>query len=94
MSAHGDTPPRTSARERDARARFAHDSAQTLAQLAFQKRIRTDTMADPETDVKYAAAGTAAVQLASLGTDPKGPLRVSPHFILCHRRVRRACCAR
>ena len=83
VSAHGDTPPRTSARERDARARFAHDSAQTLAQLAFQKRIRTYTMADPETDVKYAAAGTAAVQLVSLGTDPKGPLRVSPHFILC-----------
>ena len=37
VSAHGGTPPRTSARERDARARFAHDSAQTLAQLAFQK---------------------------------------------------------
>eukprot|EP00966_Prymnesium_polylepis_P072681 1687465-Prymnesium_polylepis.1 len=40
-------------------------------------------MADRQTDVKYAATGTAAVQLASLGTHPKGPLRVSPHFILC-----------
>ena len=29
--------PSQSARDRDARARFAHDSAQTLAQLAFQK---------------------------------------------------------
>eukprot|EP00966_Prymnesium_polylepis_P107965 2500316-Prymnesium_polylepis.1 len=35
-------------------------SAQTLAQLAFQKRIRTYTMAARQTDVKYAATGTAA----------------------------------
>eukprot|EP00966_Prymnesium_polylepis_P111753 2585244-Prymnesium_polylepis.1 len=40
-------------------------------------------MADREADFKYAAGGTAAAQLVSIGTHAQGPLRVSPQHMLC-----------
>eukprot|EP00966_Prymnesium_polylepis_P215131 4982366-Prymnesium_polylepis.1 len=69
---------------RHTRTPCARGARRRSAQLAFRKRTHDHTMADREADVKYAAGGTAAAQLFSMGTNAQGPLRVSPQHMLCH----------
>ena len=64
-------------------ARFVHGISVRSALASKTATLAMAAAADPEVVLRYAVNGSAAAQVASLGTTAMGPLRVSPQYLLC-----------